>query len=333
MKKILISPEQLKEIIELMQLGYKWTEIELETKVERRIAKRAYEEWERDKKMREQQAARFRVASEAFHEHVNDLVTLAKSVGTKLDVLGDMSGMETDAKDFFSRLLQEDLLGRYASSDTTYAYRTIEPDWRGFYYREKELLLEALKTHGGKELREALEHDWEGAKNNCAIIVPQLRENTSELVRSFFSQAPQEDFLERSKEASHHDDLLEQITESVIRVVCRAAVSGELDEEGPWFKAETRQAVTPGDIDTHLMAAVECQIIVTFFGSTNTSLAEEVARTVDRVVSELRKGDKVQELYYEVDNLKKATEKLREMLNPVKLKPTLLNTQCDLCPV
>ena len=50
MKKRELSPIELKKVVELRQFGARWTEIEHETKVERRAAKRAYEEWERDEK-------------------------------------------------------------------------------------------------------------------------------------------------------------------------------------------------------------------------------------------------------------------------------------------
>ncbi len=70
MKKRGLSPIELKKVVELGQLGAKWTEIEHETKVERRAAKRAYKEWERDKIMKEQEAVRFRIAAESFHEHL-----------------------------------------------------------------------------------------------------------------------------------------------------------------------------------------------------------------------------------------------------------------------
>ena len=86
MKKRELSPIELRKVVELRQLGAKWTEIEQETKVERRAAKQAYEAWEKDKEMKEEQAARFRVAAEAFHEHLNDLVRLAESLTDTLYV-------------------------------------------------------------------------------------------------------------------------------------------------------------------------------------------------------------------------------------------------------
>ena len=86
MKKRELSPIELKKVVELRRLGAMWTEIERETKVDRRASKRAYEEWEKDKKIKEQEAARFRVAAEAFHEHLDDLIRLAESLILTLEI-------------------------------------------------------------------------------------------------------------------------------------------------------------------------------------------------------------------------------------------------------
>jgi len=334
MKKTLVSPDQLNKVIKLRQSGAKWTEIERETEVERRAAKRAYEEWERDKRIEEEKAARFRVRAQALNEHVDDLVCLARSISNELVISHELDAMEENADQFLSRLLQKDLLGRYGSPRSLC---TQEHDYVGFYYREKELLVESLKTHGGKELRGVLEHDWLGAKNNCARIIVQLRKATNELAGRSFSQTPPGDLLERCKEASRQYGLLEQITEGVLRAVCRAVVQGKLDEDGddPRFIAEERPAPAPGDIDTDVMAAIGSEThgtVVRFFGSSNKGLAEEVARICDRVVSELRKGDNVKALGDEVGDLREAQEELLGILNPVRLKPMILNTRCDLCP-
>ncbi len=335
MRRIQISPNELKRIIELRQLGDKWTEIERETKVERRVAKRAYEEWERDKRIEEEKAARFRVRAQALNEHVNDLVSLARSISNELGISHELDAMGEDADQFLSRLLQKDLLSRYGSPRSL---GTQEHDYVGFYYREKELLFESLKTHGGKELRGVLEHDWLGAKNNCAGIIAQLRKDTNGLVGRSFSQTPPEDLLERCKEASRQSGLLEQLTDGVLRAVCRAIVQGKLDQDGkdPRFIAEERLAPAPGDMDTDVISAIGSEThetVVRFFGSTNKRLAEETASICDRVVSELRKADNVEALGVEVGNLREAQEELLGILNQVRLKPMILNTRCDLCPV
>lgn len=40
----------------------------------------------------------------------------------------------------------------------------------------------------------------------------------------------------------------------------------------------------------------------------------------------------VESLRNEVRKMEKATGELREMLNPVKLRPMILRTRCELCP-
>jgi glutamyl/glutaminyl-tRNA synthetase len=84
MKKREVTPEELKEIIAYRKLGTTWTKIEEKTKVERRAAKRAYTEWKIDEDVSEQDALRFRINAEAWNEHMNDLVSLASGLVSKL---------------------------------------------------------------------------------------------------------------------------------------------------------------------------------------------------------------------------------------------------------
>jgi len=70
--------------------------------------------------------------------------------------------------------------------------------------------------------------------------------------------------------------------------------------------------------------------VLIFIGDTNMSLAKKVAHTCDLAYDNLRKGDMVQRLYREVRKMKKAGEELYEALNPVKLRPMILRTRCDL---
>jgi hypothetical protein len=344
MKKRELSPVELKKVVELRQLGAKWTEIEQETKVERRAAKRAYEEWERDRKAKEQERARFRVAAEAFHEHLNDLIALATSLVTNLSVPDSLTYMEKDARQFFSWLLESDLLRHHISFETTHAdVYTIEPQpfYREdpqLYRREKELLFESLKVHTREKVPwgEVLDNRWGKARDNCATIVPKLREETSQMVRNFVNQERPTDFLARIKEASRERDPMKQIAEAILEVIWQAIRQDKLDEEGPSFQMVSRPLALSGDIAIDLIAIDLMsgrERVLTFFGDTNTSLAEKVTRICNSVANKLRKGDTTaQQLRREVAVMKKASDELREMLNPVKLYPLILLTRCDLCP-
>jgi len=341
MKKRELSPIELKKVVELRQLGAKWTEIEQETKVERRAAKRAYEEWEREKKVKEQEAARFRVAAEAFHEHLNDLIRLTGSLVANLSVPFSLADIERNTEQFLPWLFEQDLLLRYTQSQTqadVYTMGDRQPFHTGdlqFYHREKEMLFESLKVHTREEIqwKDVLDDRWGKARDNCAKIVPELRRKTSEVVNSFLNQEQEREtnFLQRVKEGSREDDPVKRMVEVLLREIWRAILRDNLDEEGPWFQTVLRGKGTPQEINVKSRD----ETVFTFFGDTNKSLADKVTHICEVAANNVCKGEKsymVKSLQDEVRNMKKATEELREMLNPVKLTPMILRTRCDLCP-
>ncbi len=330
MKKRELSPPELKKVVELRQLGAKWTEIKQETKVERRAAKRAYEEWERDKKMKEQEAWRFRVAAEAFHEHLNDLITLAMSLVTNLSVPFSLTDMEKNAEQFFSWLFEQDLLQRHISPETrhhiytigeTHCFYTGDPQ---FYRREKELLFECLKVHTHEKIRweDILDNRWKKARDNCAKIVPGLREETSKVVNNFLNQ--ETNLLLRVKEESlERGNAVEQMAKAVFSAIWQDILEDKPDQIFVRMPSDSgRQGIVKVKDETFLIF-------------NDTRLAEKVIHSSNLAVNNLRKGEKshiVKSLQDEVRTMEKATEELREMLNPVKLTPMILRTRCDLCP-
>ena len=176
MKKRELSPIELKKVVELRQLGAKWTEIERETRVERRVAKRAYKEWEKDKEMKEQQAMRFRVAAEAFHEHLNDLTKLAESLVNSLrvpEMLRELNG----ADEALDQLWMRNIGGQLEPFPTSSVEREI-------VVRRSKMLLESLQDHTREKVRwEALE-EWKQSWNNAIQYSKELRLKATEIIRN-----------------------------------------------------------------------------------------------------------------------------------------------------
>ena len=131
--------------------------------------------------------------------------------------------------------------------------------------------------------------------------------------------------MQRVKEDSQEKDPAKKMAEVVLRRIWQAVRQDELDEEGPWFETVSR-----ADGRTHVVYVKPKAEVV--LGFTDKSLAEKVTRICELTANNLRKGDMVQQLPPEVRNMEKATEKLREMLNPVRLTPMIIRTRCDLCP-
>ena len=136
--------------------------------------------------------------------------------------------------------------------------------------------------------------------------------------------------MQRVKEGIREDDPAKWMTEAVLKVIWRDILQDKLDEEGPPFETVSGRIGTPQDLDIYVKSGDEK--VFTLIGSTNKSLAEKVTRICNLAAGNLRKGDMVRELYREVGNMKKASEELREVLNPVRLRPIILRTRCELCP-
>ena len=125
---------------------------------------------------------------------------------------------------------------------------------------------------------------------------------------------------------------MKRIAEAVLKEIWQAIREGKLDKEGHRFETVSGHMGSPQDIDIKVKSR-RGETVLTFIGIANKSLAEKVTGICNLVANNLRKGDIVQQLDDEADKMKEASDELREMLNPVKLRPMILRTRCDLCPV
>ena len=318
MKKRDLSPIELKKVVELRQLGAKWTEIEQETKVERRAAKRAYEEWEKDKEVKEQQAVRFRVAAEAFHEHLNDLIRLAESLTEALHV-----------PEMLWRLNSADeALGQLWTGNTE---RQREPSPASSVERERvvwrsKMLLKSLQDHTrGKVRWEALE-EWKQSRNNAVQYSKELRLKATEVTRNSLNNCL--GLEKRIKTAIGDNDVIEKITDGVIENIWRGILAGKPDQ----------MHVVKG-----ISVFTEGQVWLQFYKGdsepclflNDVELAKEVLSICRQVVTNLREGtecDLARKLTDDVSRMQASTKELEESLDELVLRPMILHTRCDLCP-
>ena len=327
-----LSDQELTRVINLRQAGASWVKIQHETGINRRTAKRAYDKWERSKSMGELREARKDVAAQAFREHMNALITLAVSLvlNLRLPHLPDM--MTTDGEQFLPRLWQQDLLqcGDYISSEPVHVYTMGDPG--AFYIRDmqltvrrNELLFECLQVHTRENVRWNVLDEWKKARTKCVKVRDKLWKQTRQVVNNFLNQERQTNLLHSIKEESRQDAPVERMAEAVLRAIWQGILSDKLDQEYP-FETVSRGSRTAPDI----VVKMRDQIVLGF--NTNMSLAEKVTCICNLAVSNLRKGDMVQQLHDEVHRMKKASDELHEMLNPLRLLPMILRTRCDLCP-
>ncbi|MFC1875421.1 hypothetical protein ACFLY3_04680 [Chloroflexota bacterium] len=329
MKKREVTPVELKDIIALRRLGANWTKIALATKVERRTAKRSFDEWERAEEIRKPDAARFRVEAEAWHEHMDDLIKLAAGLVSKLGVSPVLADLEKNSEQFFSELWKQDFLKRYTSPETGVK---IYPGGWDIYYREQELLFESLREHTRERVSwDVLDVNWKDARDKCADIIPQLRMVISGAVRNSDIRHKIIDSIYGTKKpTTQKDDAQKRIEAAMLKQIWQIVYWDKLDLENPRFEINTEDiGVVSRDIDSR----DRDEVVFTSTDIGNKDLAEELTRLCNSMVDTLIKGDEVQALLSEIGNIRKAQQEIAEMLHPVKLKPIIIHSRCELCPV
>ncbi len=318
MKKRELSPIEFKKVVELRQLGAKWTEIEQETKVERRAAKRVYEEWERDKKVKEQEAVRFRVAAEAFHEHMNDLIRLTESLVSALHVpemLRRLDSADETLDQLWMRNIQAELEPFPSSS-----HERERVVWRN------KMLFKSLQDHTREKVRWKALEEWKQARNNAIQYSKELRLEATEVIRNNLNNCL--GLETRIKTAIGGSDVTEKVSDGLIENIWRGILTGKPEQmrvkEGVslYKKGQVWLEFYEGDSDTRLYL-------------NDVELAKEALSMSRRVVTNLREGTKsdlVQRLTEEVRQMQDRTGELEESLDGLILRPMILRTRCDLCP-
>ena len=316
MKKAELSPIELKKVVELRQLGTTWTEIERETKVERRAAKRAYEEWEGDKKMKEQEAARFRVMAEAFHEHLNDLIRLAEALINHLSLPSGPNDARS-AEEHLSNLWEKGILEstRYGLSqaDRQRQIRSTK--------RLNLMIFKALQDHTHEKVRWQALDEWKKAWDTCKGALEKLREEANEEVRNLINQKPslKEEVKRRIMEER---DTVGRIISDVSWVVWWAG-RGSKQVEKFEYRAKKGQVVAyfadgTYDIGHRLSEASLGPDMVAVCKLAFKTLCQSFS---DKSIAEM------------LHAMEEKIEEIDDALDPFILRPLLLRTRCELCPV
>ena len=331
-----ISDEMLEKIVALVQGGANWSKIQRETGIDRRTAKNVYKKWELNSSVEDLQKVRREIAAVEFRTHMDSMVTLAMTLVSNLSLPSSIADMKRNSQEFFEWFWQQDLLLRYSDSPQA----TIIPvDNEGFltgdqkiYYEEKKLLFKSLRDHTRGEVQwNVLDNDWKNARDKCTISVPDFLKRTRELVDNYIKNATDTDFLKKVKKATKKDDPAKNITETIVNVMWRSITRRELKRETlPSFETITRDksenvnviAIRSGD-----------ENLFSFIGEDKQYLAKKITQICNTTIKVLSEEETVQKLDAEVGNIVKASHDFRLMLNPLKLRPLILRTRCELCPV
>ncbi|MFC2016974.1 hypothetical protein ACFLUD_01000 [Chloroflexota bacterium] len=308
MKKTEISPTKLKQIIGLRQAGSNWVEIDDQVKVERRVAKRVYEEWVADQEMRKRERIRFRFAAEAFHKHLEDLVRVARALCSYLGL--PMGPGETKTAEIhLSNLWQQSILEEYDPYLPTPELVIERLKGVDLDQRLNEMVFRALQEHTKDNMRWQALDDWRNAWDGCHDLFNDLETEARRVLMSIIEK--------RSNVPEEIRGNEQQMGRTVVQAIWDSIVQSRYDPTFPSVK-------------------ISFELVSRIAASGNKEVNDTVTTLYNHVIEDLLSADTldlVQQLNDNANNARKAIDDLGDMLNTHKLYPLLLFTYCEFCPV
>jgi uncharacterized protein YukE len=191
--------------------------------------------------------------------------------------------------------------------------------------RQNKMLFESLRQHtGGKGWWQAFE-EWQQAWGTCVSALAEIREEAPKVAEDFMNQKP--GLKEKVEEKTGKKDVLERIVDVLRWPAWEVATASNPEEELERRKFRVLPAaqefrVTTGSSELKLK-----------FSETEAALAQEVATVCNLALQNLYPrymADEIQGMRYRMDE---KIEEIDDALDPFILRPLLVRTRCELCPV
>jgi len=314
-----LSDKELNEVIKLRQAGVSWLKIQRDTSIDRRTAKRAYENWERNQSREELKAARKDVAAEEFRNHLHCLIKLAESLINTLDIPSSPN-IAINAEEVLLNLWQRDIAGEFGA----YGLSGEKPETSRIL-RQNQILYKSLRDHTNEKDWQAL-NEWQNSWDASIKILAKLRKETYKTLMNILNQKT--NLIDMIVNGCRKKDAVRRMVNGVLDIIWQCILAGKQDEQFPFVQtiplSSGRIEVTFGIY--HLTVGL-------IF--TEADLAEQVVSVCKWAARNLyisREKDIVEPLTSNINTMRKSIEELAESLNPLKLGPVILNTRCNLCP-
>jgi hypothetical protein len=192
--------------------------------------------------------------------------------------------------------------------------------------RENKMLFRSLQDHTREKVRWQAFEEWKEALAGYISHCSSLRAEARQVVDNILNQ--HRGFKSKLLATGKGIKPVEDLTKGVVEAVWRAFLAGEAENAEAFVG--TRSFVKD-TVDVFFGKGVSS----TAFRFADGQLAEEVAdvcRQAARNVS-MKKLPLLGEIKRDTETMDKRSKELEEMLNDLVLRPEILRTRCDLCPV
>lgn len=317
MRKRELSDRELSQIRKLRQNGASWLKIEKETRVPRRSAKRAYDDWEHSQSLDELKVARSNVAAVLFREHIDAMLKIARHLATELE-LRQSPNDERTSQEFL-----DDLWARPILSELE--YQQTSKNEAQYIQNNNLLIYQCLRRHTAADVRWKLLDDWKHGWDNSLEHFKKLRAEISDTVKKITDQY--NTLPDRVKaENQKLDHIKNHMTDTVLRFIWSTLRLDKQDNKLPYVVAAT------GPKSTTIVTSPAGD--KTLFEFEDGKLANDIRDMWNTAVkcTFYKRGDIITQLLSEVVTMEAAIAELNRVLNPIVLQPIILRTRCELCP-
>ncbi|MBA7622307.1 hypothetical protein ES703_29682 [subsurface metagenome] len=322
-----VSANELAKIVSLRQNNFSWLKIEEETTVPRRIAQRAYRDWEHTQASDEFKVAHQTVAAEELRKHLDSLKKLAFDLVRHFDIPRP-SRQPQSAREFLKSLLERDIASEYGAYGFSglgrdkYLISTTDSYPVDVRYRQNQMLLRSLQEHTDHKLTLS---DWESAYDTCRGHQAKLLAELDQILPIVLNLHPE---LKRAEAiASKEKKIIRQMADGLTHFLWEGILAG---------KVELEELVTK----IKILGGGERRVELAFgnLASPTVIVPDDVGSQAREVcigvITNLlaRREEIIDPLLKDVEKMRGVNDDLAKILNPLTLVPNILHSKCALCP-
>jgi hypothetical protein len=328
MKKIVLLNSQIQQVVELHDKGISWVKIEKETGIARRIAKRAYDEWIVKQSQRQLEDARKDVVAQEYRIHLDLLSQMANLLIDSLTIphpLTDLRRGDEVMRQFLSNDIYQDLpLFRLRIGNEQREKRVI---------RMNGLLFKSLCDHTERKAPWQVLKLWKETRDSCVKDIGEIKEEIHTVFTNILKQKPK--LKEQLDKFYMKSSVIENVEKGILINIWLNSILG-VKSEVVAMKSAGLLNEGIGWVVFHKNASEGTN--VTFDRESpddNERLAMEVSDVSKWTITNIlkSKSDLIQIISGEVTRMQESVIQLEAVLNPLVLRPIILNTQCDICPI
>jgi hypothetical protein len=317
MRRRFIPEDELSSVLKLKQSGASWLRIQNESGIPRRLAKKAYEEWERTRSSEELKKARTGIAQEEFRKHMEDLLCVADHLTDSLRAPAPMEKMEKVDR-FFERIWEQDI--RHESK--------LPPSHREWVrvVRHNKMLFQCLQDHTGEKVPWQLLGGWQQTFTLYTKHCSDLHLESREVIRDLLRQ--KKEIRSVVQDMDRAQQIIEKMSCGVVEALWKGMMNVKIIRERIFIGAQVM-------VGENAMVSFGKEGSVMAFTLDSKKLAEDVVDLCKLGVNRLLSGKKlsfVQKVAGDIAAMEQKAKELDEKLDDLVLRPLILRTRCELCP-